>query len=57
MVTMGWVVLLQVGLLVLDHVRYGATLPTGKWVAVALVLVLQGYLMLGPTGGPTGGAA
>ena len=57
MVTMGWVVLLQVGLLVLDHVRYGATLPTGKWVAVALVLALQGYLMLGPTGGPTGGAA
>ena len=57
MVTMGWVVLLQVGLLVLDHVRYDATLPTGKWVAVALVLVLQGYLMLGPTGGPAGGAA
>jgi hypothetical protein len=49
MVTIGWVVLLQVGLLVLDHLRYGATLPTGKWVAVVLVLALQGYLLLGPS--------
>ena len=26
-VTMGWIVLLQVGLLVLDHVRYDVSLP------------------------------
>lgn len=49
MVTMGWIVLLQVGVLVLDHVRYGATLAPSKWVAVVLILVLQTYLVIGPT--------
>jgi hypothetical protein len=48
-VTMGWIVLLQVGLLVLDHVRYDVALPPARWVAVGLILVLQGYLVLAPT--------
>ncbi len=52
LVTMGWVVLLQVGLLVLDHVRYDVTLPAGKWVAVLLILVLQAYLLIGPSTPP-----
>ena len=54
MVTMGWIVLLQVGLLVLDQVRYGVTLAPGKWVAVVVILVLQTYLVIGPSTPRTG---
>lgn len=49
-VTFGWIVVLQVGLVVLDRVRYGVELPPGKWVAVALLLCAQAYLLLGPSG-------
>lgn len=49
LVTMGWVVLLQVGLLMIDRWHYGVELPTGKWVAVGVVLVAQGYLVLAPS--------
>jgi hypothetical protein len=52
-VTLGWVVLLQVGVLVLDRYRYGAELPTGKWVAVVIVLAAQAYLLVGPSGSPS----
>jgi multidrug transporter EmrE-like cation transporter len=47
-VTIGWVVLLQVGLLVYERVRYGAQLPPLKWVAIVLILALQAYLVLVP---------
>ena len=50
-VTMGWVVMLQVGLIVIDTWRYGVELPTGKWVAIVVVLVAQAYLVLGPSVG------
>lgn len=53
-VTLGWVVVLQVGLLLLDHVRYGVRLPPGSWVAVGVVLAAQAYLLLAPTGPPDG---
>jgi hypothetical protein len=56
MVTMGWIVLLQVGLLVLDRLRYGVTLAPSKWVAVVLILVLQSYLVIGPSTPRTGPA-
>ena len=49
LVTMGWVVMLQVGLVLIDRWRYGVELPTGKWVAVGVVLVAQAYLVLAPT--------
>jgi hypothetical protein len=49
-VTFGWVVFLQVGLLILERVRYGVDLPPGKWAAIAAILVLQGYLILAPNG-------
>ena len=49
LVTMGWVVLLQVGLVVLDRVRYGVELPPGKWVAIVVVLAAQSYLLLAPS--------
>ena len=47
-VTMGWVVMLQVGLVLIDRWRYGVELPAGKWVAIGVVLVAQGYLVLAP---------
>ena len=53
-VTLGWIVFLQVGLLVIDSVRYGVTFPRGKWLAIALILVLQIYLVLAPNGDRAG---
>ena len=48
LVTMGWVVMLQVGLVLIDRWRYGVELPTGKWIAIGVVLLAQGYLVLAP---------
>jgi len=48
LVTMGWVVMLQVGLVLIDRWRYGVELPPGKWVAIGVVLAAQGYLVLAP---------
>lgn len=47
-VTIGWVVFLQVALLLIDRFRYGVTLSSSKWIAVAVILVLQCYLVLSP---------
>ena len=49
-VTFGWVVLLQVGIVLIDTQRFGLSLPTGKWLAVGGLLVLQGYLLFAPNG-------
>ena len=46
LVTLGWVVVLQVGVLLLDHFRYGNALSADKWVAVAVILAAQAYLLL-----------
>lgn len=51
-VTFGWVVLLQVGVLLLDRFRYQVPLPPGAWVAVLVLLAAQAYLLLAPTGAP-----
>jgi Zn-dependent protease with chaperone function len=53
LVTMGWIVVLQVGLVVLDRVRYGVELPPGKWVAVVVLLAAQSYLLLAPSAAPS----
>jgi len=45
--TLGWIVMLQLGLIALDRSRYGIHLSVGGWVAVIAILVLQGYLLLG----------
>ena len=47
-VTIGWVVFLQVGLLLYERVRYGAGLPPLKWAAIVMILTLQAYLVLVP---------
>lgn len=50
-VTFGWVVFLQVGILLYERVRLGVHLPMDKWAAVALIL-LQAYLVLRPSSPP-----
>ena len=47
--TIGWIVVLQVGLLLIDRFHFGVQLAPGKWLAVVVILVAQGYLLLGPT--------
>jgi len=47
-VTMGWVVLLQVGLVLIDRFHYEVSLSPEKWAAIVAILVLQTYLILDP---------
>ena len=47
-VTFGWIVFLQVGLLLYERLRYGVELPPAKWAAIAAILALQAYLILAP---------
>ena len=49
-VTMGWIVLLQVGILVIDRIAFDSSLPAGKLAAIVIILVAQGYLLLAPSG-------
>jgi hypothetical protein len=46
-VTAGWLVVLQIGLVLLDRFRYGVEVHWSKWAAISLMLVLQLYLLLG----------
>ncbi len=47
-VSLGWIVFLQVGLLLVDVLRYGVSYSLTKWVAIAVIIGLQGYVMLTP---------
>jgi multidrug transporter EmrE-like cation transporter len=53
-VTIGWVVFLQVGLVLYERLRYGTSLPPLKWAAIVLILLLQAYLILVPNGSDAG---
>lgn len=46
LVTLGWVVVLQVGVLLLDRYRYGQSLGPDKWAAVGVIIAAQAYLMV-----------
>ncbi|MEO6124940.1 MAG: hypothetical protein ABIR32_14645 [Ilumatobacteraceae bacterium] len=45
-VTFGWVVLLEVGVLVLDRLRFDTHIPTHKMVLAGMIVILQVGLML-----------
>ncbi len=47
-VTFGWIVVVQVSILVVERLRYGVELPAGKWAALVGICILQGYLLLAP---------
>ncbi len=49
-ITMGWIVLLQVGILVIDRIAFDSSLPAGKLAAVVVIRAAQGYLLLAPSG-------
>lgn len=49
-VTIGWVIFLQAGLIAMDRVRYQVEMPPRRWAAVIAVLALQVYLVLGGSG-------
>lgn len=51
-VTFGWVVILQVGVVLLDRFWYGASVSRGQWAAVAVLLAAQAYLLLTPSAPP-----
>lgn len=46
-VTIGWVVFLQVGLVLMDRFYYGVRLPPTRWAAIVAIVALQVYLVLG----------
>ena len=47
-VTLGWIVVLQVGVVLLDRYHYGQTVPRGHWMAIVLIIAAQAYLLLAP---------
>jgi hypothetical protein len=51
-VTFGWVVILQVGVVLLDRFRYGVIPSPGTWLAIVILLAAQAYLILAPTAKP-----
>jgi hypothetical protein len=55
-VTIGWVVFLQVGLVMMDRFRYGVEMSPGRWAAILAIVVLQAYLVLGGVDGGAGEA-
>ena len=46
-VTFGWVVMLQVGVVVIEQVQRGSGPPIDRLVAMVLMLGLQAYLVVG----------
>ena len=48
-VTMGWIVLLQVGIVIVDRVHFGTMLSADKIGALIIILVAQGYRGLAPS--------
>ncbi|HET9657882.1 MAG TPA: hypothetical protein VFP72_21190 [Kineosporiaceae bacterium] len=50
-VTLGWIVVLQVGVVLLDRFRYDTRIATGTWVAIAVIVTAQAYLLFAVGGG------
>jgi hypothetical protein len=49
-VTFGWIVILQVGVVLLDRFHYRVPVPTGAWIAMAIILAGQAYLLFALNG-------
>lgn len=49
-VTFGWVVLLQVGVVLIERVLDGVAIPPDRVAVMSAIVVLQGYLLLAPRG-------
>ena len=44
-VTLGWIVTMQAGLMITEHIRYGVHHSADRWVVVGVMVLLQGYLL------------
>jgi hypothetical protein len=44
-VTFGWIVALQVGLMVIDRTRTSGAVPVTHWMAATAIIALEGYLL------------
>jgi hypothetical protein len=44
-VTFGWIVALQVGLMLIQRAQSHHAVPVGNWVAAAAMIALEGYLI------------
>jgi hypothetical protein len=44
-VTFGWIVALQVGLMIIERVRTSRAVSAGHWMAAVAIVVLEGYLL------------
>lgn len=55
LVTLGWIVILQIGVLLLDRLHYDRQISAGSWVAVVVLLAAQAYLVLNPAPAPAPG--
>ena len=47
-VTFGWIVMIQVGVMLLERFHGGNAIPTDRIAVMAAIVVLQGYLILAP---------
>jgi hypothetical protein len=50
-VTFGWIVALQVGLMLIDGIRSSKAVPSGHWIAAIAIIALEGYLLLSAESG------
>jgi hypothetical protein len=46
MVTLGWIAILQVAVVLLDRYRYAVPMPPRTWLAVAVLLAAETFLIL-----------
>jgi hypothetical protein len=44
-VTFGWIVALQVGLMLVDRTQGNSAVPLTHWMAAAAIIALEGYLL------------
>src|SRR6185312_2276842 len=56
LVILGWIVILQIGVVLLDRFRYGQVFGPDKWLAIALIIAAQTYLLLAPASAPAAAA-
>jgi hypothetical protein len=52
-VTFGWIVILQIGVVLVDRFHYHASLARGTWLAIAVLLAAQAYLIMAPAPTPS----
>ena len=50
-VTFGWIVALQIGLMLIDSVRSATGVAPGRWIAAVAIVVLEGYLLFSADSG------